>query len=267
MAYRLPVIVCVIVLEVYFLGPHFIRFHGFIASWLPHMAVFVFVATVLACIVLDLAHFVSRKKQPNCTQSPLGDPAHDIRMVEILPARPSEELRCEINHGSWFSSQYEALSYTWECERRRTEGCWVGDKVLNLTPTLRRALLDLRREDQSRRIWIDAISINQNDKDEKSIQVAQMTNIYKNAQNVVVWLDVDSWNHLKEDCIRQAFDAIRECTHTATELATSEVSIGEISDENIASTLKTIMHMRWWDRIWIIQEVVCNKQVTVQCRD
>ena len=37
-------------------------------------------------------------------------------------------------------------------------------------------------------IWIDAVSINQNDIAEKNVQVAMMGDIYKNAARVIAWL-------------------------------------------------------------------------------
>lgn len=37
-------------------------------------------------------------------------------------------------------------------------------------------------------IWIDAICINQEDLEERSIQVARMYSIYDNAQSVLIWL-------------------------------------------------------------------------------
>ncbi|PVH78533.1 hypothetical protein DL98DRAFT_357436, partial [Cadophora sp. DSE1049] len=82
---------------------------------------------------------------------------------------------------------YEALSYAW------------GEPVLNheiefpegnlpITQHLYSALQKLRPQHQSRRLWVDAICINQNDKTEKGHQVALMADIYRGASGVVAWL-------------------------------------------------------------------------------
>jgi hypothetical protein len=46
----------------------------------------------------------------------------------------------------------------------------------------------LRRTFRARRLWIDAICIDQASPDEKNVQVAMMADIYGNAKKVVVWL-------------------------------------------------------------------------------
>lgn len=83
---------------------------------------------------------------------------------------------------------YEALSYAW--------GPPVFDHTievgvstfLGITRSLYDALQHLRYLEQSRRIWADAVCINQRDDDEKSRQVTRMMEIYRQAHNVVVWL-------------------------------------------------------------------------------
>jgi hypothetical protein len=53
-------------------------------------------------------------------------------------------------------------------------------------PNLIGALRCLRRPDQCRTIWIDAICINKADEDEKDIQVHRIASIHKHAYRVVV---------------------------------------------------------------------------------
>jgi Heterokaryon incompatibility protein (HET) len=44
---------------------------------------------------------------------------------------------------------------------------------------------------KQRRLWIDAIFINQADIQEKNVQVPRMKSIYENASEVLVWIGRD----------------------------------------------------------------------------
>ncbi|KAK2022893.1 hypothetical protein LX32DRAFT_572820 [Colletotrichum zoysiae] len=96
---------------------------------------------------------------------------------------------------------YQALSYTWDDEIP-SEPMAVTDEgnanprsqTLLVTPNCAAALRLLRKrirpEDQASKVglWADAVCINQSSNAEKSVQVAMMATIYKNARDVVVWL-------------------------------------------------------------------------------
>ncbi|KAK4125812.1 heterokaryon incompatibility, partial [Parathielavia appendiculata] len=57
-----------------------------------------------------------------------------------------------------------------------------------VTDNLHRLLRHLRLRDESRRLWIDQICINQKDEVEKGAQIRLMTEIYAGASPVVIWL-------------------------------------------------------------------------------
>jgi hypothetical protein len=185
-----------------------------------------------------------------------------IRLLEILPGVETDPFRCRIIEGQWSTSKYEALSYTWGCELGWGRRCFIDDRVLAVSPTLCRAMLSLRHETRVRTLWIDAICINQNDIPEKSSQVQQMQEIYQHAQQVVVWLDVDSWAKPAFGSIQVAFDRVEKSLD------------GDEADENKIwnshgpwiETLNMIFRLPYWDRMWIIQEVASNRNVVVQCR-
>jgi hypothetical protein len=61
-------------------------------------------------------------------------------------------------------------------------------EALQVTTNLELALRHLRRENRARTLWIDALCINQENEDEKMIQIQGMNWIYANASPVVVWL-------------------------------------------------------------------------------
>jgi hypothetical protein len=113
---------------------------------------------------------------------------NQIRLITILPAERKAPMKLELEHTELYSAvKYECLSYSW--------GADVSDRIVTLnnslfriSATLHIALEHLRYVSQKRKIWIDAISINQADIAERNNQVAMMRKIYENAMRVNVWL-------------------------------------------------------------------------------
>ena len=67
-------------------------------------------------------------------------------------------------------------------------GIRVNEGEFAIAVNLHDALVRLRDEDEDRILWIDAICINQDDKQECGHQVQQMASIYENARQVIIWL-------------------------------------------------------------------------------
>jgi hypothetical protein len=116
---------------------------------------------------------------------------HSIRMLTLQAGVPGDPL-CgkleffNINCGD----QYETISYTWgELDRGSEMICDNG--VIEITSSLESALSRLRLKERERRLWVDQVCINQDDKEERSQQVQFMNRIYENALHVLVWLGED----------------------------------------------------------------------------
>lgn len=96
--------------------------------------------------------------------------------------------------------QYEALSYFWGAEEKSAKECvFVREadsdetqkgtsSVLEVRDNLFVALKHLRYKDMPRKLWIDAICINQTDLEERALEVRKMSQIYSLAQRTVIWL-------------------------------------------------------------------------------
>ncbi|KAH6723769.1 heterokaryon incompatibility protein-domain-containing protein [Leptodontidium sp. MPI-SDFR-AT-0119] len=114
----------------------------------------------------------------------------EIRIITLLPPPlfAPHEIECTISTAKLSSKPiYEALSYVWGkpvFDRR----VYIGDKELNITASLATALQQLRYRDRPRRLWVDAISINQKDNAEKTSQIPLMAQIYGQATSVIGWL-------------------------------------------------------------------------------
>ena len=85
---------------------------------------------------------------------------------------------------------YEALSYTWgdTTEKRPTICCNLSFLI---TQNLFCALHHLHYADRERVLWIDAVCINQGSVPERNQHVRMTGDIYKSAQQVVIWLGED----------------------------------------------------------------------------
>ena len=79
---------------------------------------------------------------------------------------------------------YYAISYTWGDSTPKDQ-LWLSET--NYLPITVSAAYVLRRVTTDEYIWIDSVCINQEDKEEKSIQLGYMWGIYKYAEEVLAW--------------------------------------------------------------------------------
>lgn len=86
---------------------------------------------------------------------------------------------------------FEALSYTWGSNIVDSP-LYVEAGNLPIRANLDAALRSLRLPNLARRLWVDAICINQDDVQERTRQVQYMRLIYKRATRVIVWLGLKS---------------------------------------------------------------------------
>ncbi|KAI4945584.1 hypothetical protein J4E91_007927 [Alternaria rosae] len=117
----------------------------------------------------------------------LAAPDH-IRLITIVPGERGSAIKLGIERADINSHpKYECLSYAWGTDGP-DRSITINDSSLFVTATLYVALEHLRDASQERKIWIDAICINQKDITERNSQVAIMRKIYRNATRVIVWI-------------------------------------------------------------------------------
>jgi len=122
------------------------------------------------------------------------------------PNPDHDRALCEADEAAIGVAQlaFEALSYTWGPDGNQTAievlplawECSLDSEAaivsLAVRQNLHDALKHLRNPAAPRTLWIDAISINQKDLAERSLQVNRMGDIFKHARRVVVWLGLAS---------------------------------------------------------------------------
>jgi len=116
-----------------------------------------------------------------------------IRVLDILPATPdtnTEPIRCALRVIDLDDRpQFTALSYVWGKDPPTPQYfIECGEAKLQVTANCRSALRHLREKLGGLTIWVDAVCINQNDSVEKSQQIPLMSDIYRIATFVYVWL-------------------------------------------------------------------------------
>ena len=118
----------------------------------------------------------------------LLDPQRETRLVLLEPAEDeSSEIKITLQPAVIAAAEYEALSYAWG-DGTLTLPVLVNGLIFQVTTNLFHALQNLRRKNDARTVWIDAICIDQKNNEEKSQQVGNMMAIYKAATRVVIWL-------------------------------------------------------------------------------
>lgn len=98
-----------------------------------------------------------------------------IRLVEILPGSPGDDVsvRMDVRPLNEVAMQYEALSYVWG-NPEPAKNIFVNEVEVPINPNLYDALISLRQPNSEKRIWIDAICLNQMSFAEKSKEVQKM---------------------------------------------------------------------------------------------
>jgi hypothetical protein len=144
-------------------------------------------------------------------------------------------------------------------------------------------------------IWIDAVCIAQNDADEKSWQVGQMGDVYRQATQVLIWLGPSSDD---SDSAMDAIALIGPYAAKVSETHNEDLEIiaqkclesrgSKLDDLNEYSpgwlyrrllgvgdqnwqfpivAMAALIRRPWWRRTWVLQELVLAKQITFLCGD
>lgn len=120
-------------------------------------------------------------------------PDNSIRLVELEPDRlGSSTLQIKLLDTRLDAPvRYEALSYVWgQPARSRTVIC-EGNSI-SVTDNLFDALQALRLHNKPRRLWIDAICIDQQDNKERQTQVQYMPHIFRQASQAIFWIGTEN---------------------------------------------------------------------------
>jgi hypothetical protein len=188
------------------------------------------------------------------------------RLLQLLPGSKEEPIKCGVvNINLYDKPDYEALSYCWG-NPANTIRIHSGKEYIEVTRNLHDALVQLRNEDNSRILWVDAICINQDDHGERSQQVGIMRQIYKQAKKTLVWLGPET-----EDTAT-AFELIPYLLEVFSEVFHGKprpirLDLGILEHPKIKQVYQQLrlfepficLEQRpYFSRIWIIQELAVS---------
>jgi hypothetical protein len=83
--------------------------------------------------------------------------------------------------------EYEAISWYWG-DASVVETTMVKSIDVDVPRNMFEALIRMRLPDRPRRLWTDAVSINQADLEERAAQIRMMGDIYRSSRCILIWL-------------------------------------------------------------------------------
>lgn len=232
-------------------------------------------------------------------------PKDHIRLLHLQPGSGKAVIEAYLDTVPLNAAgEYEALSYVWGKKiKRRAIKC--NGMMVNSTENLAIAIKHLRYPDRPRIFWIDALCIDQQNKDERSSQVMMMGDIYSRAARVVIWLGpADSSSDIAlayvnitfSDLVRSpdsmryemnrelhrrlGVDAVAIERRLARLAQTAEAAeqtspssaiddhwrpLRDVEPQDLWSSACSLLQRDWWTRVWIIQELCLSKAAVVVC--
>ncbi|KAK4557027.1 hypothetical protein LTR86_006008 [Recurvomyces mirabilis] len=183
---------------------------------------------------------------------PLGLKPQETRLLRLLPGEFDSPIRCSLSIQSLTDGlSYEALSYTWG--RTTLDNVIVNGHPMQVTYNLLVALRYLRRPDQVRILWVDAICMNQRSIAERNHQVAFMNKIYRSAARVLIWLG-------------QGTDVSKGERPSLYSAATDPATWAK--QHHMNRTFRSATEYTtpsWWTRAWTVQEFVVAASSPIIC--
>lgn len=184
----------------------------------------------------------------------------ELESVQLLDGDGDDKAGCPCD--------YDTLSYVWGEPGEGEFHITCNGKTLKVWENLYSALpclaRQLRQEGSSpRRIWIDAVCINQSDEAEKLKQIDRMSAIYRRARQVIVWLgpgrgkgDNDAaiallplLGQIGAATLKYFMDPRKlEPDFSGMEVPDASSPVWEILGE--------IFFSEWYTRLWVVQELV-----------
>ena len=166
---------------------------------------------------------------------------HTIRLLRVDPAQSQSQAgRVEgslkvvsLNK----APSYQALSYTWGngvlCEK-----IYIDGQTVHITRNLYAGLLRIRHPNEQIYTWVDALSIRQDDAEEKTQQVSIIGRMFATASLVIVWLGehADGSEHLFQS---PAISTNHACYR--------------------------FLKRGYWRRTWVVQEIAAAQSLLIQC--
>jgi Heterokaryon incompatibility protein (HET) len=229
---------------------------------------------------------------------PLDISTLEIRILRFLPHPPPDisdqdiaQINCALEYIKLDSKPvYNALSYTWKdyhvdqaealFSAPEKPTIFLDGHEVPVTRNLWLALTQFQKYSSQAdgtyfgpfpagtRLWVDALCINQTDIKERNHQVRQMRQIYQTAECVNVWLGPEfEESNLGMEFALDLEQRVRALGSTKVQvewinpLMRSRMNVS--THEGSWKALTRVHQRPYWQRLWIIQEIVSNMRTYV----
>ncbi|KAF5497113.1 Heterokaryon incompatibility protein 6, OR allele [Colletotrichum siamense] len=172
-----------------------------------------------------------------------------------------------------FGPNYYAISYVWG-PNVKDKAILCNEKTTYITPKLFEALHQIREHvGQQIILWTDSLCINQDNEEEKSHQVALMSQIYARASRVLVHLaggddgrasKAGSLIRERDAYVRQNLSllaGIRSLWYDFPQLSTEERD--NITHDERWESFNQMLSQPWFNRGWVVQEAALGQSTDV----
>lgn len=205
-----------------------------------------------------------------------------LRLLRLGAGQPGQPIVCELvptDLGD-AAENYEATSYTWGSpENPQTITC--NGASMKIQKNAFDMLNGIRWPDRPRTIWIDAICIDQSNIDERASQVCMMSDIYRQAKNVLVWLGppdehsriaIEYASTLDHGALLKEYTAVVDAVgdylqesafQGKTYFFDEPDQTGEF--KSLAVAILKFLQRPWFNRVWIQQEAALCHNTQVFC--
>ena len=175
-----------------------------------------------------------------------------IRIIILSPGIGNMPLHGRLQeHNLESGHAFEAVSYTWATEdgnSERSQPLFLGPDwdILPITANCQNMLRRFRDPDQTRKLWVDAICIDQGNPREQNHQVGMMARIYSSAKRCLVYLG--------------EHDASSERAMWWLKYLQDDE---DSEDDNHFVSL--LFRRRYFTRLWVLQEIALAREIDIQC--
>jgi hypothetical protein len=215
--------------------------------------------------------------------------SHDdsIRMLVLTRSNDNSTIKARLSCARLRDRPtYSALSYVWGESSADDPELVVNGQPYKVTRSLHAAIGYLASSEKDSKLWIDQISINQEDDAERIQQVRLMSSIFSQARVVIGWLGLP----VRSDQL--AFNLFRVLGSSTCDFVSGSDPVGSSDDESaIAQAIReltedgliermaylfhpnsavgraaaTLCRRPWFRRLWIVQEAALAQVLELRC--
>ncbi|KAG7286788.1 hypothetical protein NEMBOFW57_009104 [Staphylotrichum longicolle] len=197
-----------------------------------------------------------------------------IRLVELLPGRDDDPLVCHL-HAVDLEAEpdYETISHCWGAPVFDAELRVQEEGSLAITALLASALRQMRLPDRPRMLWVDVICVNQQDVEERTVQVQLMNRVYHQCRGVLIWLgDGTPESDLGMQVAKQMHAGLLRKQEAGDKRLLYDMSRSERAAYGLfpdgsreIRAITSLVDRPWFSRTWVVQELALPPTATLVC--